>query len=159
MCSSLLGLGGTDVQQCFVCLSPLYLCAAFSCVFKSNLIWKYVFTLLHVLSTPRGPPARKSSHFLTRFAFPCTVVVVRLFRFQHHFSWKHFFFTGSVFCYKLTDSKGYIYWPMLYRTSFCTVWNYYVRFRPPGIFWDYVRSSFCARFTVRPSTSVTYRTR
>ena len=22
-----------------------------------------------------------------------------------------FFFTSSVFCYKLTDSKGYIYWP------------------------------------------------
>ena len=47
---------------------------------------QYVFTLLHVLSTPRGPPARKSSHFLTRFAFPSTVVVVRLFRFRYHFS-------------------------------------------------------------------------
>jgi hypothetical protein len=48
---------------------------------------QYVFTLLHVLSTPRGPPARKSSHCPYRFAFPCTVVVVvvvvvHLFRFQ-----------------------------------------------------------------------------
>ena len=35
---------------------------------------EYVFTLLHVLSTPRGPPARKSSHLLTRFLFTsCTV--------------------------------------------------------------------------------------
>ena len=33
MCSSLLGLGGTYVQQCFGCLFPQYLCAAFSCIF------------------------------------------------------------------------------------------------------------------------------
>ena len=38
MCSSLLGLGGTYVQQCFVCFSPQYLCATFSCIFKSNSI-------------------------------------------------------------------------------------------------------------------------
>ena len=36
-----IGLGGTYVQQCFGCIFPLYLCAAFSCVFKSNSIWKY----------------------------------------------------------------------------------------------------------------------
>ena len=62
---------------------PPILCAEFSCTFKSDL---YFLTLL---STPRGPPALKSSHLLTPFAFPCTVVVVvvvvvvvRLFRFQ-----------------------------------------------------------------------------
>ena len=38
MCSSLLGLGGTYVQQCFVCFFPQYLCAAFSCIFKTNSI-------------------------------------------------------------------------------------------------------------------------
>ena len=38
MCSSLLGLGGTYVQQCFMCFFPQYLCAAFSCIFKSNAI-------------------------------------------------------------------------------------------------------------------------
>ena len=53
MCSSLLGLGGTYVQQSFVCLSPIY----------SKAI-QFVLSILHVLSTPRGPPARKSSHYL-----------------------------------------------------------------------------------------------
>ena len=42
MCSSLLGLGGTYVQQCFVRLSPKYLCAAFPCIFKSNSICPYM---------------------------------------------------------------------------------------------------------------------
>ena len=35
-------LGGTYVQQCFVCLFPQYLCAAFSCIFKSNSICPYM---------------------------------------------------------------------------------------------------------------------
>ena len=92
MCSSLLGLGGTYVQQCFVCLSPYIYVPHFPVYSKAI---QHVFTLLHVLSTPRGPPARKSSHCPTRFAFPCTVdddddddddVVVHLFRLHHHFS-------------------------------------------------------------------------
>jgi len=124
--SNISDLGGTHVQQSFSSRRNTYaavfyvpfpriLCAAFSCTFKSDL---YFLTLL---STPRGPPARKSSHFLTRFAFPCTVVVVvvvvvvRLFRFQRSlritFRECIFFFTGTAFGYKLTDSTGYIYGP------------------------------------------------
>ena len=62
MCSSLLGLGGTYVQQCFVCLFPNFMCRIFLYIQKQ-------FNMsLHVLSTPRGPPARKSSHCPTRFA-------------------------------------------------------------------------------------------
>ena len=68
MCSSVLGAFSPYI---YVPHSPVY----------SKAI-QYVFTLLRVLSTPRGPPARKSSHSTYRFAFTCTVVVVRLFRFQ-----------------------------------------------------------------------------
>ena len=78
----------------------------------------------------------KASHFLTRFAFPCTVVVVRLFRFRHHFSWKHLFFLPlphSATSWQ-TVKDTFIDLPMLYRTSCCTVWNNYVRFRPPVFF-------------------------
>ena len=56
------------------------MCSSVLCAFSPNIYVphfpvyskaiQYVFTLLHVLSTPRGPPARKSSHFLTPFVFP-----------------------------------------------------------------------------------------
>ena len=57
-----------------MCLSPPYYVPHFPVHSKAI---QYFLTLL---STPRGPPARKSSHCPSRFAFPCTVV--RLFRFQ-----------------------------------------------------------------------------
>ena len=76
---------------------------------------KAIQYFLTFLSTLRGPPARKSSHYHYPFLFPCTVVVVvvvvvgvRLFRFQRSlritFRESIFFFTGIAFCYKLTDS-------------------------------------------------------
>ena len=61
------------------------MCSSVLCAFSANIYVphfpvyskaiQYVFTLLHVLSKPRGPPARKSSHFPNRFLFPtpCTV--------------------------------------------------------------------------------------
>ena len=55
MCSSLLGLGETYVQQCFVCLSPQYLCAAFSCLFKSNSICLYSLTCLNNTTWASSP--------------------------------------------------------------------------------------------------------
>ena len=79
-------LNGTHVQQPFrsrrnICaavfcvpFSPIFMCRIFLYIQKQ--FNSYVFTLLHVLSKPRGPPARKSSHSTYRFVFPCTVVVV-----------------------------------------------------------------------------------
>ena len=57
----LLGLGGTYVQQCFVSFYPHIYVPHFAVYSKAI---QYVFTLLHVFSTPRGPPARKSSHHI-----------------------------------------------------------------------------------------------
>ena len=149
MCSSLLGLGGTYVQQCFGCIFPYIYVPHFSCV------WKYVFTLLHVLSTPRGPPARKSSHLHYPFVFPSTVDVdvVRTFDLFILISLRFILiFRDGIFFYRLVCTILYCL-QLMYRTRFLrTFWT-------PRIFWDYVRSSLCARFTVRPSTSVTYRTR
>jgi hypothetical protein len=160
MCSSLLVLGGIHMQQSSMCLFHAYYVPHFPV--HSEAI-QYFLTLL---STPRGPPARKSSHCPYRFAFPCTVVVVvvvvvvvRLFRFHHHFSWKHHFF----YQYRILLRADRHYRIHL-LAWFCTVRDHYVRFGTDVVPYEIItyvlkRSSLCARFTVRPSTSVTYRTR
>ena len=84
MCSNISSLGGTHVQQSFRSRPNIY-------VPHLPVDSKAVQYFLTLWSTPRGPPARKSSHSTYRFVFPSTVVVVRLFRFHHYFSWKHFF--------------------------------------------------------------------
>ena len=83
MCSSLLVLGGIHMQQSSMCLFRPYHVPYFPVYSKAI---QYFLTFL---STLRGPPARKSSHYHYPFLFPCTVVVVvvvvvgvRLFRFQ-----------------------------------------------------------------------------
>ena len=82
---------------------PIFICRIFLCIQKQFHGIQFVFTLLHVLSTPRGPPARKSSHYTYPFAAPSTVddVVVRLFRFQRSlritFRESIYFFTGTAF--------------------------------------------------------------
>ena len=114
MCSSLLGLGGTYVQQCFVCLFPQYLFAAFSCVLKSNSM-EFNLSLLSYMSYQHHAglqPANlvTSSHVLRSRVLQMMMLSVysgSIITFRESI----FFFTSSVVCYKLTDSKGYIYRP------------------------------------------------
>ena len=80
MFSDISGLGGTHVQQSFrsrrnICAAVF--CAPFPQIFMCRIslyIQKQFNMSLHVLSTPRGPPARKSSHLPYVFLFTsCTV--------------------------------------------------------------------------------------
>ena len=88
---------------------PQYLCAAFSYIYS-----KAIQYFLTIWSTPRGPPARKSSHCPTRFAPPSTVV--RLFYVPY-----------------VSRRKTYV-WSCLFFSNFNTT-RYTVRpirTRPPG---------------------------
>ena len=138
MCSSLLGLGGTYVQQCFVCFFPPYLCAAFSCIFKSNSI----FLLLSYMSYQHHA-GLQPANLVTITTRSCSRRVLSSSCFFHIISSFH-----PVFCLFST-----VYDRNTVRTSDVSYVPYEIfqNFKFNMTYCTYMfMPDFYARFTVRP---------
>ena len=117
------------------------MCSSVLCAFSPNIYVphfpvysKAVQHFLTLWSTPRGPPARKSSHCPTRFAFPSWTVQI--------------LFIVREICQlllRLSSGSFFVCTFKLLKTlrTVRSIEQQYVRFRPPCIFLNYVRSSLC----------------